>query len=264
MLVGYPIEQAHVDPVVADEVRRRAARRLPTPRLVGFAVVAALTATAGVLAALSLQRFDAPTTPVPPNQAGYLWCCSVRDVSAEWVVPTLRHPAPVGAEAVWVGAQTDDGRFFLQVGTNEFVSPGSTSYQAFWSDGPLHGMPQALGTLAPGDVVRARLVRAGGSWMVTFADRTQGWTHHVRIAYHAGGQGALAEWIEEDPVAVDPVRGSRLFRMAKTQGTTVRDLVVNGAPPSLVETTPETFSDATGTTFAPTVLLHDRFRFRPW
>lgn len=230
----------------------------------GFVVVASLTAVAGALAALTLPKGDTPVGQVPPNQAGYLWCCSVRDVSAQWIVPALRHPAAVGAEAVWVGAQTDDGSFFLQVGTNEYVATDATQYQAFWSDGPLHGMPQPLGSLAPGDLVAARLARDGHGWAVTFTDRTQGWAHRVRVPYRADASGALAEWIEEDPVAVDPVRGTRLFRMAKTGGTTVRDLLVNGAPPSLDATTPETFSDPAGTTFAPTSLSNDRFRFRPW
>ena len=113
---------------------------------------------------------------VPPNQAGYLWCCNVRDVSARWTVPRLVHPAAEGAEAVWIGAQTQTGDFFLQVGTNEYVSQLTSEYQAFWSDGPLNGAPQPMGALAPGDQVVARLVherQRGLALVDRRADRAQ-------------------------------------------------------------------------------------------
>jgi hypothetical protein len=234
------------------------------PRAAGLVVVLAFGVVTSVIVAVTLLGTHAPTGPVPPNQAGYLWCCNVRDVSAQWTVPMLVHPASVGAEAVWVGAQTDDGSFFLQVGTNEYVSGATSQYQAFWSDGPLDGAPQDLGVLAPGDVVRAKLVHDGAGWAVTFVDQTQGWTRTVRPHYDVRATNALAEWIEEDPVAVDPVRGSSLFRMAVTRGTRVSNLLVNDAPPQPDLTESESFVDAAGTTFSPTVLAHDQFGFRPW
>ena len=100
--------------------------------------------------------------------------------------------------------------------------------------------------------------------MVTFADSTAGWAHTVRPVYRVASNDALAEWIEEDPVAVDPAHGSTLFRMAATHGTTVTDLLVNDAPPQVGATEPETFRDTTGVTFSPTALVHDAFGFRPW
>jgi hypothetical protein len=125
-------------------------------------------------------------------------------------------------------------------------------------------MPQDLGSLAPGDVVRARLRHMAGRWVVTFADQTQGWSRTVRLAYRANDVGAIAEWIEEDPVSVDPLRGQSLFHMARTGGTTISALLVNGAEPSATVSTPESFTDASGTTFRPTPLAHDAFGFRPW
>ena len=234
------------------------------PRVAGYGIVGAFVGIALLLAAVSLMDAMPTSNQVPQNQAGYLWCCSVRDVSAQWTVPTLVHPAPVGAEAVWVGAQTDDGQFFLQVGTNEYVSPLTSQYQAFWSDGPLKGTPQNMGNLAPGDVVQARLVEGSRGWVVSFTDQTQGWTHTARVRYAASAAGAVAEWIEEDPVSVDPVRGSALFHMAATRGTTVSDLLVNDAPPAEDATQSETFVDGSGTTFSPTSIAHDAFGFRPW
>jgi Peptidase A4 family len=233
------------------------------PAVLVYGIVA--LATCVVLSAVAILVNDPMASPgaVPPNQAGYLWCCSVKDVSASWVVPQLVHPAQEGAEAVWIGAQTQDGGFFLQVGTNEYVSEVTSQYQAFWSDGPLNGSPQNMGTLSPGDQVRARLDRSQRGWVITFTDATQGWTHTKRILYEARDANALAEWIEEDPVAVDP-HGSTLFHMAVTHGTRVSDLLVNGQPPVFGSTQPETFVDGSGTTFAPTELVHDGFGFRPW
>ena len=233
------------------------------PGVVAFGVVA--IAICLVLSSVAIAVTDSGSThpSVPPNQAGYLWCCNVRDVSASWDVPLLVHQRSQSAEAVWIGAQTQDGTFFLQVGTNEYVSTLSSQYQAFWSDGPLNGAPQYMGTLAPGDEVHAQLAHGHGGWIVTFSDATKGWTHRKHVAYTASAANALAEWIEEDPVAVDP-HGSTLFRMAVTNGTRVSGLLVNDAPPLLDATQPEDFVDASGTRFSPTALIHDTFGFRPW
>ena len=110
----------------------------------------------------------------------------------------------------------------------------------------------------------ARLAHERRGWAVTFADDTQGWTRTIHVPYRASTDNALAEWIEEDPVAVDPAHGSSLFRMAATGGTIVSDLLVNDAPPLLAATEAESFRDATGRTFSPTHLVHDQFGFRPW
>jgi hypothetical protein len=229
-----------------------------------FAFGVVVVATCLVLSSVAIAITNSsPHRSVPPNQAGYLWCCNVRNVSAAWDVPELVHPASQCAEAVWLGAQTQDGTFFLQVGTNEFVSNLSTQYQAFWSDGPLNGTPQYMGTLNPGDEVSARLAHGHRGWDVTFADATKGWTRHVHVAYTASAANALAEWIEEDPVAVDP-HGSTLFRMAVTNGTRLSGLLVNDEPPLLDATQPEDFVDGSGTRFSPTALVHDAFGFRPW
>jgi len=234
------------------------------PGFIAFGVVALVTCVVLSGVVIAVTRPTVSRAAVPPNQAGYLWCCNVHDVSATWHVPTLVHPARDGsAEAVWIGAQTYAGGFFLQVGSNEYVTAGSVLYQAFWSDGPLGGSPKDLGSLAPGDVVHASLSHVRRGWVVTFADATQGWTHTRHVAYGVSTAHALAEWIEEDPVAVDS-HGSSLFHMAATHGTVVSDLLVNGAPPSLAATMPESFHDATGRRFSPTALVHDAFSFRPW
>ncbi|HEV3212198.1 MAG TPA: G1 family glutamic endopeptidase [Acidimicrobiales bacterium] len=233
------------------------------PGVFAYGVVAVVTCV--VLSTVAIAVNDPPSShaAVPPNQAGYLWCCNVHDVSAAWDVPLLVHPAREGAEAVWIGAQTQDGTFFLQVGTNEYVSRHSSQYQAFWSDGPLNGAPQGMGALEPGDEVQARLAHGHRGWNVTFSDATQGWTHRVHVAYDVSAVDALAEWIEEDPVAVDP-HGSTLFRMAATKGTLVSDLRVNGEPPLPSAIQPESFVDAAGTRFSPTALVDNAFGFRPW
>jgi len=233
------------------------------PGALAYGIVALVTCVVLSAVAIAIARPTVSHAAVPPNQAGYLWCCNVHDVSAAWKVPRLVHPAKEGAEAVWIGAQTELGGFFLQVGTNEYVNPTSSLYQAFWSDGPLAGSPQDLGSLAPGDEVRARLAHSTKGWVVSFTDVTQGWTHTKYVAYNPPAASAFAEWIEEDPVAVDS-HGQRLFRMATTHGTTVSDLLVNGAPPTIDATQPERFTDASGTTFSPTGLVGNAFGFRPW
>jgi len=233
------------------------------PGAIAYGVVALVLCVVLSAVAIAVTRPTVSHAAVPPNQAGYLWCCNVHDVSASWDVPQLIHPAKVGAEAVWIGAQTQDGSFFLQVGTNEYVSQASSQYEAFWSDGPLNGLPQRMGILAPGDEVRAMLVHASRGWDVSFTDVTLGWTHTVHVPYDPSTTNALAEWIEEDPVAIDS-HGSSLFRMAATHGTVVSDLVVNGAAPLHNATQPESFRDLAGLRFSPTPLVDNAFGFRPW
>jgi len=239
------------------------------PGIAVYAVVALLTCAvlAGVIVtvhALGSTRTER-TGSIPRNQAGYLWCCDVRNMSAEWDVPQLVQPAPQGAEAIWIGAQTLEGTFFLQAGTNEYVNAGTSQYQAFWSDGPLNGSPQSMGTLAPGDEVRAQLRGAAeGGWNVTFVDQTQGWTHSVHVDYRASSVNAVAEWIEEDPVAVDANHGSSLFHMARTRGTTLSSLLVNGQVPVPTSIQSESFVDGSGITFSPTAVVHDAFSLHPW
>ena len=119
------------------------------PAIAAYTIVAVVICMVLGLVAATVSGTSPSRGAVPPNQAGYLWCCNVRDVSASWSVPRLIHPAPESAEAVWIGAQTEDGAFFLQVGTNEYVSGATSQYQAFWSDGPLNGAPQIIGKGLP-------------------------------------------------------------------------------------------------------------------
>ena len=70
------------------------------PGGVAASVLVAVLLMAGVSALLSALGHRGDDHGVPPNQAGYLWCCGAHDVSAQWTVPRLAHATRVGAEAV--------------------------------------------------------------------------------------------------------------------------------------------------------------------
>jgi hypothetical protein len=238
--------------------------RPPPPRRTswGYLAVAVSVVLVAVLVATALTATE-PSGPVPPNQAGYQWCCQANEVAASWVVPKILQGA-TGSEGVWVGLQTDTGSFFLQVGTNEYLVGSEPVYAAFWSDGPLHGSPQTLGMLHPGDVVRAGLVKAPSGWSVSFSDSTRRWTHSLVVRHLAPSGGDLAEWVEEDPVLVFPSKREQLDSMAHTAQATMTNLDVNSAPPALSLVESESFTDNAGTTFSPTSLVDNAFSFIPW
>ena len=236
----------------------------PRRRVRGWLAIVVSAALFAGLCAVALARGQS-AGPVPPNQAGYQWCCEASEVSATWVVPRILQGAS-GSEGVWVGLQTDSGTFFLQVGTNEFVvdtHPLVPEYQAFWSDGPLHGSPQQLGELNAGDLVRAELKQAATGWSVSFSDRTQHWTHTTTVRHLAPSGGDLAEWVEEDPVLVFASTQERLDTMARTVPAAMSGLTVNGTAPATDALAGESFS-ADGRTFSPTSLVANRFSFVPW
>jgi hypothetical protein len=123
----------------------------------------------------------------------------------------------------------------------------------------------SLGNVKPGDVVRAELALSGSSrWAITFADQTQHWTHSRLVSLSARYSRALAEWIEEDPAEVVPYQKAQLFVMAKTSGTRMSSLRVNGGVPGLFNLQPESFVDGTHTTFSPSRVANDSFHFLPW
>jgi|GEM_PF-5217909 len=264
----------HVDAALAPESpvrepvsRRRAALRWTWrhPRATGYGLAAVLMGCFVAAMVSSTEHWTPSTSGLPPNQAGYLWCCGATDVGASWAVPRLVPQSHQAAEGVWIGLQTNSGDFFLQVGTQDNVTNFSSQYQAFWSDGPLHGAPVDLGNVNPGDLVRARLVKSGTSqWTITFQDQTLHWTRTRQISYPAHYAHALGEWIEEDPAELVPFQKARLFTMARTNGTAVHDLEVNGAVPVTSELAPESFVDGSGMTFSPSLLQHGEFHFVPW
>ena len=150
--------------------RRRAALRwmLRHPRASSYGTALVLLGFFTAVVVSSSARWEPSTKGLPPNQAGYLWCCGATEVAATWEVPQMLPVRAQSAEGVWIGLQTNSGNFFLQVGTQDNQTDFSPTYEGFWSNGPLHGAPENLGTVSPGDVVRAELLLSGGSkWAPT-------------------------------------------------------------------------------------------------
>lgn len=234
------------------------------PRATAYGVAAVLLGCFVAAVVSTSEHWEPSTKGLPPNQAGYLWCCGATDVAATWQVPKLVRADSQSAEGVWIGLQTNSGDFFLQVGTQDNESNFSSLYEGFWSSGPMHGAPVDLGKVNPGDVIRCRLVLSGAAkWAISFADQTQHWSHTRVVSYAAPYAHAFAEWIEEDPAEVVPFEKARLFVMARTDGTNMRDLEVNGDAPG-DQLQPESFVDASGMTFAPSSIANGSFHFVPW
>lgn len=253
-------------PGVATVHRRSLRERLFHNRRVMHYGLATILLGSFIAVVVSKESSWVPSTSgLPPNQAGYTWCCGATDVAATWEVPQIVSTNDLAAEGVWIGLQTNSGSFFLQVGTQDNVSNSGSEYAGFWSNGPLHGSPVNLGAVNPGDVVNAQLTLAGTTtWSITFADQTQHWSHTRTITYPVSYAHSIAEWIEEDPAEVVPYEKARLFAMARTNGTRMHGLEVNGDAPKAFVLQPETFQDGSGTTFSPGEILHDGFEFNPW
>lgn len=219
-----------------------------------------------------------PATVSPPERRqlgpcaciGYLWRGGgVRSVSATWRVPRVA-PRTVGLAGTWIGAESP-GRF-IQIGVNEGrllsetdwrlgLSPAEVPpvWYAFWSD-TAHGFhPVPLGSVQPGDLVRARLTLSGGRWWLRITDRHAALMVHLSTSEEAAAPSDQAEWLQED---VANSRTGGLLPYPRLTAIRFQDMRVNRGSPSDPSLTPSVSPRVNrGLILAP--IRDDSFTVRP-
>ncbi len=245
----------------------------PSPRRGRRAVIVAVVAVAAVALGATVLAVSAPNPSTVPGNghsatpyiapltgfAGYHWLGDVSQISAQWRVPVISAKTTVGHASTWIGAQNDDGGPpFIQVGvTEDKYGPGDTDYEAFWSDTAASFHPQPLGTVGPGDLVAASMVRNGSGWSVTLDDRTSTVSVTKEIPYGVEGSFSAGEWTQEDPT--DSAQASVDLPYPQTSTVAFQSLRVDGRPPVLDLADGQTLSAADGIILVPSAVHDDGF-----
>ena len=188
----------------------------------------------------------------------------VRQVSAEWRVPTISAVSPAGSASTWLGAQDPDGGYpFIQLGTlegTEGVAP--PAYAVFWSDTAVKFRPQVLFAVNSGDLVEADMVQEKGGWVLTCRDISTGDGARRTIAYALGTTFDEAEWVQEDPSPVALVASADV-PYPQISDVHFSHLVVNGHDPRIDLTDGETLMSSAGNWWVPTPVHSDGFTIAP-
>jgi hypothetical protein len=143
-----------------------------------------------------------PTIVPMTGFGGYRWLGGISQVSARWRVPTISATSLSGSAGTWIGAQNAYREYpFIQVRTNEVSQSGRQIYHAFWSDTHVGFRAQSIGTVEPGDLISANMVRSRRGWTLSIDDLTQGTLLSRTVGYGGGSAFTQAEWIQEDPTA---------------------------------------------------------------
>jgi Peptidase A4 family len=119
------------------------------------------------------------------------------NVSGTWTQPDLTCGSKVTSSAFWVGLDGYADQTVEQLGTQAWCTGGQSYYSAWYEMYPAY--PRTFsGTVLPGDVMTAKVVRTGTTYKLTMTDVTQGWSHTVTKRSSAA-KNTSAEWIVEAP-----------------------------------------------------------------
>jgi hypothetical protein len=144
---------------------------------------------------------NAVTAAVSENWAGYADAGTpgtFTRVSASWSEPAVSCSAAQTFSSFWVGLDGDGTNSVEQTGTEADCADGAASYQGWYEMFP--AAPVFFNEpVQPGDAMSASVVaNGGGSFTLTLADATQGWSK-VTDQTSATAQLGSAEIIAEAP-----------------------------------------------------------------
>jgi hypothetical protein len=135
------------------------------------------------------------------NWSGYLSTIgSYSRIAGSW---NATSPTEVGtrtsADGTWIGIGGVTSGDLIQVGTDNFVSPGGqVSSSAFYEMLPANAVTIPSVTINPGDSISASVTEtSSGEWMIAINNNTNGQSFSTSVAYTS--TNSSAEWIEEDP-----------------------------------------------------------------
>jgi hypothetical protein len=193
---------------------------------------------------------------------GYNWQGKVRQISAQWHVPTIAPTSPAGHASTWVGAQSADGSApFIQLGTTEdLFSSDSPEYAGFWSDSHVGYHPQFIFNVKAGDLISSDMTRVPSGWQLVFDDETKNRSTTLTIHYGSTGTYNQGEWLQEDPTS--GLVSATDLPYPDMSLVTFDHLRVNGTSPSLTLLGGGQAMLASGGTFlVPSAVHDDAFSF---
>jgi hypothetical protein len=203
---------------------------------------------------------------------GYNWDGIVTSISARWNVPTILQSSAPGYASTWIGAQTPvNNQGFIQLGTLEqdgpeqsgsaAASPHSPQYFAFWSDTQRGFHPVSLGTVVPGSLVSASMVKSPSGWRLTLSDNLRRLATGLLVRDSPSHPYNQAEWLQEDPVMTASV--GRDLPYPALSPVAFIDLVVNGHHPRLSFDDAQALSSSNGVFVVPSRFTDDSFTMGP-
>lgn len=128
-------------------------------------------------------------------------------VTGSWKVPTVTCSGRSSSySAQWIGIDGYSSDTVEQTGTEADCIGGSPSYDAWYemygdsavNDGDEVELSAATNPISPGDEMTATVSESAGTWTLTIADTSQGWTSPITVVF-AGAEQSSAEWIVERP-----------------------------------------------------------------
>jgi Peptidase A4 family len=208
-----------------------------TRRGVGGAALAA--ALAGMLTLAPASRAaSAPNHKIghssSSNWSGYaVTGGTYTTVSANWTQPAVNcSVTPTGWSSFWVGLDGDTSNTVEQTGTEADCSNGTPVYSAWFEMYPKFPKTYA-NPVAAGDRLSASVTTDGrGSFTLTIADATQGWTQTTGARLKSA-RLASAEVIAEAPSSSGGVLPLADFGSVGFSGATVNGALLTSSTPGL-------------------------------
>jgi hypothetical protein len=159
------------------------------------------SASAGSSSAESGAARNTVTAAASENWAGYAAAGTAgafTRVSASWAEPAVTCSSDETFSSFWAGLDGDGTSTVEQTGTEADCADGAASYQGWFEMFPAAPVFFSQ-TVKPGDAMSAAVVaNGGGSFTLTLADSTQGWTETTQQTSDTAQLGS-AEIIAEAP-----------------------------------------------------------------
>ena len=196
------------------------------------APVAANQATSAVSGQEGHRLLDATkgsnTDNESTNWSGYAQdTASYTSVSSSWTEPTVTCTSKTSYSSYWVGLDGFSDSALEQTGTEADCISGHAVYGAWWEVLPASESSYSGVTVKGGDHLTASVAHnGGGSFTMTLADSTEGWTKTTGHSGSPGFQNTSAEVIAEATSVGDSVAnlsdfGTVDFSGSKVNGSTM-------------------------------------------
>ena len=169
------------------------------------------------------------TTVSSSNWSGYAAVGSSGEftsVSSSWVQPTLTCTSKTTYSSFWVGLDGYSNSALEQTGTEADCIGGRAEYGAWWEVLPAAESAYSV-TVKAGDSLTATVKDNGnGTFTMTLADSTEGWTKTTTHAGSSGYQDSSAEVIAEATEVNGAIAqlsnfGSVTFKNSTADGTSL-------------------------------------------
>ncbi|MDI5961704.1 G1 family endopeptidase [Streptomyces sp. SL13] len=155
-------------------------------------------------------------------------------VSSSWTQPSITCGSSDTYSSFWVGLDGLNNSALEQTGTEADCIGGQAQYGAWWEVLPAAESPYSV-TVAPGDQLTATVTDNGdGTFTMTLADSTQGWTKTTTHAGSSGYQDSSAEVIAEATSVGGSIANLSNFGSVNFTGSTANGSSLSGASPEKI------------------------------